>query len=124
MALQPEFPEALNNLGIFYGTAARSRSRARVFPAGGRTSAATYGEAANNLALVLAARGETAKAIEVLQRLLQANPSFEMGYVTLCRIYLNAGNRQEGTQVLERLLQRNPTHPIGLQLLQQIRAGQ
>jgi predicted Zn-dependent protease len=46
-----------------------------------------------------------------------------MAYVTLCRIYLKTGQRQEGTQVLERLLQRNPTHPIGLQLLQQIRAG-
>ena len=82
-----------------------------------------YGEAANNLALVLAARGETDKAIDVLQRLLQANPGFEMAYVTLCRIYLKNGRRQEGTQVLERLLQRNPTHPIGLQLLQGIRAG-
>ena len=46
-----------------------------------------------------------------------------MGYVTLCRIYLKTGQRQEATQVLERLLQRNPTHPLGLQLLQQIRAG-
>ena len=63
------------------------------------------------------------KAIAVLQRLLQANPSFEAGYVTLCRLYLKAGNRQEATRVLEMLLQRNPTHPAGLQLLQQIRAG-
>ena len=81
----------------------------------------TYGEAANNLALVLAARGETDKAIDVLHRLLQANPGFEMGYVTLCRIYLKAGQRQKGTQALEQLLQRNPTHPLGLQLLQGIR---
>ena len=36
LALQPEFPEALNNLGIFYGTAARSRSRARLLSAGGQ----------------------------------------------------------------------------------------
>jgi predicted Zn-dependent protease len=46
-----------------------------------------------------------------------------MAYVTLCRIYLKSGQRQEGTQVLERLLQRNPTHPVGLQLLQGIRTG-
>jgi predicted Zn-dependent protease len=59
----------------------------------------------------------------VLQRLLQLNPGFEMAYVTLCRIYLKSGQRQEGTQVLERLLQRNPTHPVGLQLLQGIRSG-
>jgi predicted Zn-dependent protease len=59
----------------------------------------------------------------VLQRLLQGNPSFEMGYVTLCRLYLKSGNRQEATRTLEMLLQRNPTHPIGLQLMQQIRTG-
>ena len=44
-----------------------------------------YGEAANNLALVLAARGETDEAVAVLQRLLQENPAFEMAYVTLCQ---------------------------------------
>ncbi len=123
LALQPEFPEALNNLGIFYGTQ-RDLDRALEYFQQAVNQRSTYGEAANNLALVLAARGETAKAIEVLQRLLQANPAFEMGYVTLCRIHLKAGQRQEATQALERLLQRNPTHPIGLQLLQQIRAGQ
>ena len=64
LALQPDFPEALNNLGIFYGTPARSRSRARRTFSRRSTSAATYGEAANNLALVLDARGETDKAID------------------------------------------------------------
>ena len=46
-----------------------------------------------------------------------------MAYVTLSRIYLKAGRRQEGVQALERLLQRNPTHPLGLQMLRQIQAG-
>ena len=59
----------------------------------------------------------------MLRRLLKENPAFETAYVTLCRIYLKAGQRQKGTQVLERLLQRNPTHPLGLQMLKQIRAG-
>ena len=82
-----------------------------------------YGEAATNLALVLSARGEMEKAIAVLQRLLGENAEFEMAYVALSKIYLEAGRRQDGVQVLERLLQRNPTHPIGLQMLREIRSG-
>ena len=84
---------------------------------------ASYGEAANNLALVLAARGDMDGAIAVLQRLLGENPGFEMAYVTLSRIYLKAGRRAEGVQTLERLLQRNPTSPLGLEMLRQVRGG-
>jgi len=61
--------------------------------------------------------------VAVLQRLLRENPAFETAYVTVCRIYLKAGRRQEGVQILEQLLQRNPTHPVALQLLRQIKAG-
>ena len=42
-----------------------------------------YGEAANNLALVLMARDDVEGATAVLQRLLRENPDFEMTYVTL-----------------------------------------
>ena len=82
-----------------------------------------YGEAANNLALVLAARGEAEAAIAVLQRALEENPAFEMTYVTLARIHLRAGRQREGIQVLERLLQRNPSHALGLEVLRQAQAG-
>ena len=44
-------------------------------------------------------------------------------YVTLTRLHLAAGQRQEAGQVLERLLQRNPKHPLGLQLLRQLGGG-
>jgi predicted Zn-dependent protease len=46
-----------------------------------------------------------------------------MAYVTLSRIYLKAGRREEGLQTLERLLQRNPTSPLGLEMLRQVRGG-
>ena len=59
----------------------------------------------------------------MLQKLRQVNPGFEMGYVTMCRIYLKTVNRQEAAQVLEQLLRRNPTHPLAHQLLHKIRSG-
>ena len=83
----------------------------------------SYGEAANNLALVLAARGDVDGAVAALQRLLEESPGFEMAYVTLSKIYLKAGRQAEGVQTLERLLQRNPTHPLGLEILRQVRSG-
>jgi tetratricopeptide (TPR) repeat protein len=82
-----------------------------------------YGEAANNLALVLGATGDVDAAIAVIQRLLEQAPDFEAAYVTLARIYLQTGRRREGVQVLELLLQRNPTHPTGLAMLRELRAG-
>ena len=112
LSLQPDFPEALNNRRHLLRPSGRSRSRADVFQAGSRGTR-SYGEAANNLALVLGARGDTDGAIAVLQRLLVEDPSFEMAYVTLSKMYLKAGRRAEGVQALERLLQRNPTHPLG-----------
>ena len=72
---------------------------------------------------MLFARGDADKALGVLQKLLAVNAGFEMGYVTMCRIYLKTGHRQEGAQVLEQLLRRNPRHALAQQLLQQIRSG-
>ena len=82
-----------------------------------------YGEAANNLALVLGAQGDAEGAITVLQKAVQENPVFEMTYVTLSRIYLRTGRRREAVQVLEKLLQRNPGNALGLEVLRQAQAG-
>ena len=46
-----------------------------------------------------------------------------MAYVTLSRVYLEAGQRREGVQVLELLLQRNPKSERGSQMLKQVRGG-
>ena len=63
------------------------------------------------------------EAVKLLQDSIQDDPAFEMSYVTLTKIYLEANRPREATQVLERLLQRNPKHPIGLQILQQLKGG-
>jgi Tfp pilus assembly protein PilF/peroxiredoxin len=122
LQLRPGFPEALNNLGIYFGQQ-RDLERAQAYFRQAVDKRPDYGEAANNLALVLAARGDTASAIALLERFLADNAGFEPAYLTLCRLYLKAGQQREGTQVLERLLQRDPTHAQGLQILQQLRAG-
>ena len=80
---------------------------------------ADYGEAANNLALVLVARGQTDAAVTLLQQLLQRTPEYEAAYVTLAKIYFSANHPKEAVAVLERLLQRNPNDPVAGELLRQ-----
>jgi tetratricopeptide (TPR) repeat protein len=84
----------------------------------------TYGEAGNNLALVLMARDDPANAVAVLQRLLEASPDFEMTYVTLAKIYASTDRSREALQVLERLLQKNPQQPMALEMVRDLRAAQ
>ena len=78
-----------------------------------------YGEAANNLALVLVSQGQTDAAVSLLEGVLKQSPEYEAAYVTLAKIYFSAGRTKEGIAVLERLLQRNPKNPIALELLRQ-----
>ena len=80
-----------------------------------------YGEAANNLALVLVARGQADGAVAMLQTFLEKNPGFEGTYITLAKIYLSTQRLPQGLAVLERLLQRNPTHPQARELLEQFK---
>ncbi len=80
-----------------------------------------YGEAANNLALVLVTRGQPDDALRLLTVFLEKNPEFESTYITLAKIYLTTNRRREGLEILERLLQRNPTHPLALELARQAR---
>ena len=79
----------------------------------------TYGEAANNLALVLVSKGQTDEAVRLLDGFLKKAPQYQDAYVTLAKIHFSVGQSQEGIRVLERLLQRNPTHQVALQLLKE-----
>ena len=102
--------------------ATSSRAEASL-PAGPRAPSRATARPRNNLALVLAAKGDAAGATLVLQRLLEVAPEFEPAYVTLSRIYLQAGRRRDAVQVLELLLQRNPKNPAALEMLRQLRGG-
>ena len=119
LALQPDFPEALNNLGLLFGRAGDLERAEPYFRRRARASGDDYGEAANNLALVLVARGQPDEAIRLLEGFLEKHPEFEGTYVTLAKIYLAGARKREGLQVLERLLQRNPTHALALEILRQ-----
>ena len=80
---------------------------------------ADYGEAANNLALVLVSRGQLDAAVSLLEGVLKRTPEYEGAYVTLAKVYFSVGRSAEAIGVLERLLQRNPKHPVALELLRQ-----
>ena len=80
-----------------------------------------YGEAANNLALVLVTRGQVDDAIRLLTGFVEKSPEFENTYITLAKIYLTTNRRREGLAILERLLQRNPTHELAIALARQAR---
>jgi tetratricopeptide (TPR) repeat protein len=81
-----------------------------------------YGEATNNLALVMVRKGQTDAAVELLEGFLRKRPEYEAGYLTLSRIYSATGRTKEAVATLERLLQRHPQHPAALDLLQQFKA--
>jgi tetratricopeptide (TPR) repeat protein len=101
---QPEFPEALNNLGILFGQQ-RDLDRAESCFRRAVAQRPTYGEAANNLAIVLSARGDKDAAIALLERFVSDVPSFEPAYVTLGKLYMDAGRQQDAEQVMQRLHQ-------------------
>jgi tetratricopeptide (TPR) repeat protein len=103
---------------MLYGRAGELDTAERYFREA-QARRADYGEAANNLALVLVARGQSDEAVALLETFLVKNPQFENAYVTLAKIHFSRERRPEGIRVLERLLQRNPAHPTGLELLRQ-----
>ena len=82
---------------------------------------ADYGEATNNLALVLVRKGQTEAAAVLLEGLLKRTPEYEAGYITLAKIYYAAGRTPQAVNTLERLLQRNPRHAAALDLLRQLK---
>jgi Flp pilus assembly protein TadD len=79
LALQPDFPEALNNLGLLFGRAGEMDRAERYFrDALGRRP--DYGEAANNLALVFVSKGQADAATALPSRETELNPALQYSY--------------------------------------------
>jgi tetratricopeptide (TPR) repeat protein len=78
-----------------------------------------YGEAANNLALVLVSTQQADAAIALLEDALRRTPAYETGYITLAKIYASVGRLPAAIATLDRLLQRNPAHAAARDLLRQ-----
>ena len=72
IALQPDFPEALNNLGLLYGRGDMERAERNFRAALSRRG--NYGEAANNLAIVLVSKGQMDAAVQLLEGFLDKTP--------------------------------------------------
>ena len=75
---QPDFPEALNNLGIFFGRQG-DLDRAQTYFQQAVDKRADYGEAANNLALVLAARGRRRQGLGRIAEAVGRQPGVRNG---------------------------------------------
>jgi len=58
------------------------------------------------------ARGEAAKAVELMRAGLAVFPSNSMGWTYLAEAYIEQGNRQEGRTALARALEVNPTNGL------------
>ena len=106
LALQPDFPEALNNLGLLFGRAGDMDRAERYFrDALGRRP--DYGEAANNLALVFVSRGQSDAAVDLLQGVLSANTGVrgglrDVGKDPLQRRPFERGDRRARTVAAEK----------------------
>ena len=74
LALQPDFPRGAQQPRHLLRPGRRPRARRPRLQAGGRGATRRYGEAGNNLALVLAAQGTPPARSLVLQRLLDSHP--------------------------------------------------
>ena len=108
----------MNNLGLLLGRAGRHGSGRALFPRGADPPA-DYGEASNNLAVVLVSKGQADAAVSLLEDVLTERRRYQAAYITLAKIHFNAGRTKEGIAALERLLQRNPKNETALELLRQ-----
>jgi Tfp pilus assembly protein PilF len=82
-------------------------------------AAATTGQAANNLALVLATRGQADAAVTLLEQMLQQRPEYEAAYLTLARIHLSVDHRQQGIRRAGSAAAAQPEPCRRLELLRQ-----
>ena len=76
-----------------------------------------YAEALNNLGIIFGEQGDFPQAFAHFEQALrvasdsvQRNPDFEATYLTLARLYLQAGRPASAVQTLQDLLARHPNH--------------
>ena len=111
LSLRPDFPEAYNNLGIYFGQRGDLDRARESLREGGREAPRLRrgGQQPRPRARGQGRRARPRSRCSSAPR--GRRPGFEPAYVTLARIYLQTGRRREGIQVLELLLQRNPATP-------------
>jgi tetratricopeptide (TPR) repeat protein len=77
LRLRPEYPEALNNLGVLYLRTKRIDSGVKAFETCIRV-ASSFDQAYINLAKVYALKGQVEQAAAVLHQLLEQHPDHAM----------------------------------------------
>jgi tetratricopeptide (TPR) repeat protein len=105
--LKPDFPEALNYLGIAYG---HSQQMDKAVDCFARAVAVRpgYDEALNNLGYTYLQMGQTNKAIEVLKQALQSNPKHQRALYNLTSAYTKEQQWALAKETCQTLGQINP----------------
>ena len=118
LSLQPDFPEALNNLGLLFGRGGDMDRAERYFrDALARRPAIAKRPTISRSCSFPKVRPTRRSAL--LEDTLKRTPAYESGYLTLARIHFSVGRTKEGVDALQRLLKQNPRNGAAIELLRQ-----
>ncbi len=112
LALQPEFPEAQNNLGTVYGLVkeldlALDRFQMAVSDILYKTPHIAY----HNMGLAYYKKGDYQKAIENYQKALRSFPSYSLGHENLARAYEATNSFQAAIESYNKSITYAPNYP-------------
>ena len=110
LAVVPNDPDALNNLGVLY-SAQRDFVSAEVFLRRAISASPSNAGAWNNLGTVLRERGRSGEAIAAFQRALALDPGHVGARVSLAQQFVSVGSYAQARQLLEAVLAANPGLP-------------
>ncbi len=112
LKLQPDLPEALNNLGLILGQGGDLGARGAPTPEGPAEAPRLRRGREQPGARPRRPRPGRGGDPPLLREFLERNPAAENTYIALAKIYLAGDRRREGLETIDRLLQRNlPSTP-------------
>jgi len=120
--LQPNSPEALNNLGNAY-TGVNRLDEARQHYVRALALRGDYAEAHSNLAFVLRELGDYEAAANAGQRAIECNPRLANAYINLAEVEAARSQPAQALQWTEALLAFAPSHPQALELRTRLRTA-
>ena len=100
LALEPEYPEALNNLANIL-RAEGELTRAKQYYQQALALKPNYEQAYNGLAVTLQELGEWTAALDYFRKAVEINPDFSLGHYNASLLYLLLGQYRQGFEEYE-----------------------